>query len=193
MQSELGLVLQLSVGLVFLLSSTTKVIDLEKFVTGLERYDIFPKSVVRLASAVIIGGELVIAVSHLSGYLLDRTAPVAVGMLLIFMIAVARAVSRGDQVPCLCFGSGSAELVSTRTLIRLVLLIFAETIIWFDVFTSQRPRLALEFGARNVLLAICTASLLLAALRWIFAGPDLYRIHKTSGDPRVCLAALRKS
>lgn len=192
MQAEILLIFQLAVGLVFLLSGITKLADREAFSHGLNQYDILPSRLVRPIGELIIVGELAIAASHLSGRLLTAVVPIAVGLLLAFLFVVARAVRKGHHVPCLCFGVGSTELVSTRSLVRLALLVLAETGVWLSLSSGQRPRSWHELDAGDTIFVISAASLSLVALRWSFAIQDLFRLHKTPPMSRVCLSGLSK-
>ncbi len=43
---------------------------------------------------------------------------VALGLLILFSVAVASTLSRGVEVPCACFGGTSDEPISARTIVR---------------------------------------------------------------------------
>ena len=185
--SELVLVAQLSVGLLFLFSGLTKLATPKSFVASLREYRILPQVIVHSVAALVIGGELLIAASHISGYYLNIMVPIAIGMLVVFLIAVLIVIERGDLVPCQCFGSVDGEYVSSESVIRILVLIFFETMIWLVSDSNPEHSILNGLDLTECLFVSSTAVLTLIAFYWGFKLPRLYSLHRPHKISRQCL------
>jgi hypothetical protein len=99
------------VGLIFLIAGAGKLLARVPAAQSIEAYRLLPEPVARLVGLVLPVVELVIASSLLTGFLADWTALGALGLLLVFSVAQASVLLRGQEVPCGCFGSLSSRPV----------------------------------------------------------------------------------
>lgn len=125
--------LQLSLGIVFLLSSVPKLLHPLAHVRNVNEYKILPSTVAYVFGLGLIPTESFLAIAFLTGWWIEIALPLAAGMLIVFSIAVGINLRRGRQIACGCFGS-VAEQISPRTLARLLLLI--TIVLLLSVFRS---------------------------------------------------------
>jgi hypothetical protein len=171
MLAELCFVVQLAVGLVFLLSSASKLIAPGGFVQGVSAYDIVPRPLLKPVSYSIIVLEGLLAAAHIFGWFLTIAIPIGIVLFGIFTTAVVIALRRGQELPCFCFGQGT-ELISGRTLARLVLLILCELFL----ITVGRPMYSLKVTWAELGLALCWATFVLLGGMWCLSIADLIRL-----------------
>jgi hypothetical protein len=124
--SSLFLPVQLGIGLIFLAAVTPKVLKPRLFAQGISEYGIVPRRVAYGVAFALIPLELVVAVAHLTGWLMSLAVPVTLGMLAVFLFAVLSNLLRGRAIPCHCFGGHAREVISERTVVRLLFLIAGE-------------------------------------------------------------------
>lgn len=172
---EMRLSFQFAVGLVFLLSSLSKLASPARFAQGVVEYQILPKRLAFILGLLLIPWELLLAISHLTGWFLAVASPAAVVTLLIFVIAVGINLRRGRTLSCHCFGGGG-EQISGSTLARLLLLIVAELFVlsdpaMFDKAASTSVNRT-EGTIELVLLFLWSVFLLVAAF-WLLSLKDL--------------------
>jgi hypothetical protein len=173
---ETRLVVQLAIGLVFLLSATGKVLHPISFARGVADYQILPESLAFGVGLLLIPLEAFLAVSHLSGWLLAFAAPTGLALLAVFGIAVAVNLKRGRALPCYCFGDQSGETISGRTLARLLLLFAGELLVLSDPALSTAGRLTYPARVNNFAelgLAFFWATFLLIVAIWLLSLTDL--------------------
>jgi hypothetical protein len=168
---ELTFVVQLALGVVFLVSSTAKLLDFAGFREGLAAYEILPPSMVSLATFAVTGLECALAIAHLTGFSLDVATRIGLGLLAIFSVVVAINLRRGRELPCYCFGE-KGDAISGATLARLALLGAGE----LYLLAGHRPvhpwGVALpEFG-----YALFWAVLTLTAATWLFQSMEVLEV-----------------
>jgi hypothetical protein len=179
--THITLILQFTIGVVFLLSALGKLWDPLAFARGVEEYEIVPESMTVTAGIMIIIIEAWLAVSHLTGYWLRLAAPIGMALLSVFTVAGVLNLRRGRVLPCHCFGVGSSEAVSGRTLLRLALLLTVESCFLVKPAWT-RDWYALRNGLRGaeVRLAVCWVALLIIALSWLMSLPELIELQRTT-------------
>lgn len=179
MQSGMTLVVQLAVGLVFSVSVKGKLVNPRGFARGVMEYQVLPDRVSFLAGLLLIPTEIFIAATHLTGWLLSFGVLLGVVALACFTTGVAVNLKRGRLLPCHCFGDSKGDVISGRTLARLVLLMVGELLLLADVAFSRannslsldRVRDVSEFG-----LAFLTAIFLLVFSNWLLYAPDVAKL-----------------
>jgi hypothetical protein len=169
--SKFAVIIQLAIGLVFLVSSAGKLWDRRGFTDGLIAYRIIPQSWARLTSVAVIALEVFIALSHLTGYFSKIGFPIGLGLISILGIAVGVNLKRGRSVPCYCFGT-SESLISTTTLVRLALLAAGEAVL----LALQKPIRTATLALPNLLLALFWSTFVLLVSLWLFAVPDTLKV-----------------
>jgi hypothetical protein len=167
------LVVQLAIGVVFLLSSGGKLRDRGSFINGLAAYRIVPASWVKMIGLFIIGLESFLAAAHLTGHLLRLALPVGLGLIATFGVAVAVNIKRDRALPCYCFGD-SASIISGATLIRLGFLAAGEMFL----LELYQPVYPLRMAPADLGFAFFWSILLLVASLWLFALGDVARLVK---------------
>ncbi len=183
---EIRLVVQLALGLVFLLSTASKIFDPKGFLHGVADYEILPRSLAYLVALLVIPLEGWLAVAHLTGWLLTVAVPIGLGTLTIFAAAVGVNLRRGRALPCYCFGAFDGETISVRTLARLFLLSLCEVLLFAEHRSSTTGRLLYSpqvFDFQKFGFLLLLAVFLLVAGSWILSFPDLVillRPRKTS-------------
>ena len=191
MLDELRLILQLAVGIVFLLSASGKLSHPTTFARGVKEYKLLPDSLAFGVGLLLIPLEILLGISHVLGWLLAYTAPLAVATLVSFAIAVGVNLKRGRVLSCYCFGGKGGEQISKRTLGRLGLLIAAELIVLADPALFAADRLTYPERVGDIVLLstlmICAVFVLVAA-RWVLTVPDVIDLFRPCP---TCAAQLR--
>lgn len=176
--SYFTLAFQLSLGIVFLLSFLPKLRRPFAFAASVVEYKILPTQVAYVFGFALIPLEAFLAIAFLTGWWTDIALPLAAVLLSIFLIAVAINLRRGRSIPCGCLGNTS-ELISSRTLARLLLLLIVVMFLtaFRSISSSSLPILArmmvdlstLIYVIQTVFLSIFL--ILLSA--WILNLPEL--------------------
>jgi len=153
-------------GATFLVSGVAKLRDVAGFVAGALAYDVLPPRIARpLAYAlpiieVALGGALV------ASWATRVTAALALLLVLVFGTAVGVSLYRGRLIYCYCMGASSRELIGGATLVRLILLAVAATVV------AQEPGGSLWSGVASVEEAMPLLSLATALAMLLFSlGP----------------------
>ena len=113
---------QLALGMVFLFAAVPKLRGPGGFVQAVRGYELLPAAMVRPSAFALIGVESFLAVALITGWAVGVAMPVAIASLLVFMVGVGVNLRRGRRVRCGCYG-GSGEMLSARTMARLVILL----------------------------------------------------------------------
>jgi Methylamine utilisation protein MauE len=168
---KLRLVVQLAIGILFLISSAGKLRDRGSFTEGLAAYRILPSSWASVGGLFIIGVESFLAAAHISGHLLKVGLLAGLALIASFALAVCFNLARGRVLPCYCFGS-SGSTISWATLARLALLAFGEAFL----LRMYQPLLPLRLAVLQLAFALFWSILLLVAGLWLFAVGDVVRL-----------------
>jgi hypothetical protein len=178
MQNKMALVVQLAVGLVFLLSVKGKLTNPLGFARGVTDYRVLPDRISYSVGLLVIPTEIFLAAAHLSGRLLSFGALLGVGVLACFTAGVALNLKRGRLLPCYCFGDSKGDMISRRTLARLILLMIGELLLLADLSFSRannpvnpdRFRDASELGS-----GFLSAIFLLVFGNWLLNAADVVK------------------
>jgi len=182
----LGNTLQFTLGIVFTISSFSKVSHPRAFVRTVVAYQILSRS----GSVVVALGLMIIepflAITFLTGWLANVALPLAAGCLLIFLIVVLINLGRGNQVACGCFG-GTGEQISVRTATRLGLLIAVAALLAVLRATGSSPLILVSLTPPGVIavnnvvqIAIGSVFSLITAL-WALSLPELTSLARHIG------------
>lgn len=188
MMESLVLLVQLSLGLVFLGAFAAKLRAPGAFLRGVADYEVLPKPAALAVGALLIPVEGLLAAAHLSGWLL--TPAVVTGSLLLVNFAVAVDVNlrRQRDLSCHCFGSGG-ERISSRTLARLYLMIGGELIVLAGmglpvslhrpVFLDGLPQgLPAGPGLASLIHLALLCCLLLIGAGWLLRARDVWSLFQ---------------
>ena len=175
MNAKIGLVIQLGIGLVLLLSAVGKGRDPTRFAERVVDYQILPAQLAYAFGLALISLEAWLGVAHLTGWLLRFAVPIALATFAVFVVAVLVNLGRGRALPCYCFGYNDADTGPRGALVRLLLLIVGESLM---LHSPDRYRLT-YWQVRGVVdlgLAVLWAIFLLLLALWIFRFPDLWSV-----------------
>lgn len=188
--SHLAFALRLTLGIVFLLSAIPKLRQPLTFARSVAAYDILPTKLSYLFAIVLVPLEASLALSFLTGWIIDIALPLAAVILVAFLIAVGINLRRGRSILCGCF-SDANEQISPRTAIRLLLLLFVVLVLigLGSTGIASLPGLGLASAGINVstvlyLLQSAFFSVFLVLLTaWILNLPELVFLarHLLSG------------
>ena len=172
-------ILQIAIGLVFLVAGLVKLKHLSSFVAGIDEFRVLPSTIAAPFGWLIVVCEIAIGSSHITGYLTHAFLPIALSVLCAFLFGTVTIFSRGQKVNCMCFGVDEGTLVSGITLVRICLLIIAESLL-FEAVLMQRYEPVLIFALTwseyigNVVAAI--VGLLVAT--WLLRIPDIRKLMR---------------
>jgi Methylamine utilisation protein MauE len=180
------LVTQLAIGLVFLFSTPAKLLDPRRFARGITLHQILPTSLSYGIGMLLIPVEVFLSISHLSGWLLSIAAPFGLVVFASFATGIAINLKRGRALACFCFGG--SELISTRTLIRTLLLLLGELLLLADPDLFNTDHIIYPHKVATVSdvgLAFFWATFLVLGGFWILNSTmiiDLFRPWPTCGN-----------
>jgi len=107
-------------GVVFLIACWHKILEPGAFALDVATYEILPLSLINLVAVVLPWVELVAGLMLLLGVRVRAGALLVAGMMLVFLMAISIALSRGQEMSCGCFASQGAveDPISWRTVVR---------------------------------------------------------------------------
>ncbi|MFH1679895.1 MAG: MauE/DoxX family redox-associated membrane protein [Candidatus Eisenbacteria bacterium] len=114
-----GIPVRFYLGAVFVLASLYKIREPYDFALNIATYQILPLELVNPMAIMLPWLELVTGLLFIAGFWTKENALLILGMMLMFVIALVIALSRGYEMTCGCFASReAAEEISARTLVR---------------------------------------------------------------------------
>ncbi len=185
-----------ALGFTFLLASSAKLCDVRGLLRGIDDYQVVPKALVHPAGITVIALELAVGMGLLTGLSSVWMGSGAVVLGMAFVIVIGVNLRRGRRPVCKCFGSGSEETISWRSLIRAALLTACAIAIVLGAAGGwEGPKPGLQALLPGLSLTpIWEAALglfLLTFARWLLALPDVRlalfsdRIFKGASDGRT--------
>jgi hypothetical protein len=179
MCNQMALVVQLGIGLVFLLSVRGKLMNPRGFARGVIEYQILPDRISYMAGLLLIPTEILLAATHLTGRLSAFGVLLGIVVLACFTAGVALNLRRGRLLPCHCFGDSKGDVISGRTLARLILLMVGELLLLADFSFSGANNLANPDRFRDVsefASAFLSAIFLLVLGNWLLNASDVVKL-----------------
>jgi putative oxidoreductase len=132
----IGIVARVYLGGVFVLASLHKIAHPADFALDVATYDILPLFLVNFMAITLPWLELVSGMLMIAGYKSRASAWLIMGMMTMFLVALAIALSNGLDMSCGCFASSSvdqSDAISKVTVLRdLSWLLLSLYILWFD-------------------------------------------------------------
>lgn len=169
---------QIALGIVFLLSVLPKFRAPLTFAESVVEYKILPAKTARVLALALIPMEALLAISFMIGWLTDTALPLAMVILIAFLIAVGINLRRDRRISCGCFGD-SNEYISPRTFARLLLLLVAVLllIVFRSVYRTPLPNMGMMITYPTLFtyffLTAFLAVFLLLLATWILSLPEL--------------------
>ncbi len=115
----LALPARLYLGGVFLLACWFKIVDPELFALDVATYQILPLSLVNLQALVLPWVELLAGLLLVLGLRTRAAALLVTGMMMMFLVALLIALSRGQEMGCGCFANeGGHDPIGAMTVLR---------------------------------------------------------------------------
>ena len=143
---------RVALGLVFLVSSLSKVRDLAQFQHTIRAFHLLPPALSGIAAILFLGGEaMVVVLLIIGGPLLLPGFVLGGSLLLVFSLALVSVLVRKIQTPCHCFG--------TRTKVTSPV----------DVWRNSAFILC-ALGGCVTLIGIKLSSLSLSLFEWVLTG-----------------------
>lgn len=166
---------QLSVGIVFLAAVIPKVHHPRAFVRNVGAYRLLPEPLTVPVALCVVAMESFLTLTLLTSWMVRVALPLAALLLTAFSIAIAMNLHRGRRIRCGCFG-GESERISTRSLVRLALLLVAVVLVEF----MAPPHLTIGSLAREGVSALphlvqvgSVAIFFILAGSWLLSLPEL--------------------
>ena len=183
MIESLRLLVQLSLGLVFLAAFAAKVSAPRAFLEGVAEYEVLPPPAARAAGVLLIPLEGFLSLAHLTGWMLMPALFLGLASLSTFAMAVGVNLQRQRDLPCHCFGSGGGERISGKTLARLFLMLGGELAILAGLGLAPETLHRQVFPARlqsasELVHAALLCVLLLTVSAWLLRARDLWSLFQ---------------
>lgn len=176
--------IQLAVGLVFAYAGAQKLRSFDRVVAKVSEFTLLPKCLAPTAAMLLIASELFVATTHLLNLGIAIAAPATIWLLATFVVATGWILIRGASVPCLCFGASDGDVVSARTMARLIALTAAEAMVCFHAGALADWR-TLAIGIEDWLTWLALAILWVVSVSWLIALPDVKYMVIASAGRRV--------
>jgi Methylamine utilisation protein MauE len=183
MIESLFLLVQLSLGLVFLAAFATKVRAPAELLRGIAEYEVLPPSLARAAGILLIPMEGFLALAHLTGWMLAPASIAGLATLSAFTVAVSVNLGRRRDLPCHCFGGGGKERISRKTLARLLLMLGGELAVLAGVGLAPERFEGWVFPARiqsasELIHTALLCVLLLTVSAWLLRARDVWSLFQ---------------
>ncbi len=129
------LIIRLVLGSIFIYSAVMKITDTGYFVKSLENYKLLPVESLNIFALIIPSLELIVGAFLLLGLFVKESALIGSIMMIVFIAAIAIALSKGLNIECGCFGTADASRVGLLKIIEdfFILLGF----IWLSITGSD--------------------------------------------------------
>ena len=139
----LVLVSRLLVGAIFMWAAIPKLMDPQAFAESIANYHLLPTTMVPWVAVITPILEFITALGLILGVVPRASALTIAGMLVVFSIAIAQAITRGIDIDCGCFGSTVQSEVSWLSLVRNAALLVGTLIVlsaqgpWWALFSKS--------------------------------------------------------
>lgn len=133
--SVIALITRIYIGFVFISACYHKIISPQSFALDIAVYQILPLSLINLMAIILPWIELGSGITIILGFKTKASAFLICGMMVMFIIALIIALSKGLDISCGCFASSGIESdpISYKTVFRdLIWLIMGVYILLLD-------------------------------------------------------------
>lgn len=137
-RSRITFVIQLLIGLMLLGTGISKAFTAQQFLTSFEAYKLIPSSLAPTAAFLVILAELLVGSLLIVSLKVRWASVLALGLFLVFTVAITSAWRRGLQIDCGCF-LGLPEPVGPGAVIRdLIFTLMAGWVCFESWITGKR-------------------------------------------------------
>ena len=113
----ISLIFRLFLGAMFMYASLDKINAPETFSGDIRAYQIIPFGLENSVAIILPWLELLIGIGLVIGVMVDGSALISMGLLVVFIIAISSAILRGYNIECGC-GLKEGEVVGTQKLLE---------------------------------------------------------------------------
>lgn len=121
----MSLLCRLGVGGVFIYASLDKLLHPGAFATAISHYRLVPYALLHTSAMLLPVVEALVGLALVVGWQRRGAALICAGLLVVFLAAIASALSRGLDISCGCFHTDSGHAVGVGLLWRDLLLLLA--------------------------------------------------------------------
>lgn len=148
--ADLGVAVQLALGLVFVRSLASKLRRPANFAEVVDGYRLVPARAAPWVAGAVILAEGFVVVALLGGWQVMAGAVAVMALSAVFAIGTAINLRRGRAIDCGCFGEG--EKISPRSLQRLGLVGAGAALLTIGLATGEASRSSLDNAVDQGLL-----------------------------------------
>ena len=102
-RSGIALLCRIILGVILIYASIDKIVHPAEFAKAIGNYNVLPFGLENLLGIVLPILELLVGTCLVLGIMLDGSAVIAAGMMVVFIIALSQALFRGIDINCGCF------------------------------------------------------------------------------------------
>ena len=102
-RSVIALLCRVILGVILIYASIDKIVHPAEFAKAIGNYNELPFGLENLLGVVLPILELLVGICLVLGIMLDGSAIIAAGMMIVFIIALSQAMIRGIDINCGCF------------------------------------------------------------------------------------------
>ena len=102
-RSVIALLCRVILGVILIYASIDKIVHPVEFAKAIGNYNVLPFGLENLLGIVLPILELLVGICLVLGIMLDGSAIIAAGMMIVFIIALSQAMIRGIDINCGCF------------------------------------------------------------------------------------------
>ena len=121
-RSVIALLCRVILGVILVYASIDKIVHPAEFAKAIGNYNVLPFGLENLLGIVLPILELLVGTCLVLGVMLDGSAIIAAGMMVVFIIALSQALFRGIDINCGCFKviveNGGGHQVGFRRIIE---------------------------------------------------------------------------
>ena len=143
--NRLTAVVRIILGVLFLLSGLSKVLDVGEFSKIIMNYGIIPDWLVPYPAILLPFLEIIIGINFIIGFKIKASSLISILLMIFFIVIISYALATGKSFDCGCFnfsklGFALNEKLSYKLIIRnIILLLF-----FILIFRLKRYRISIE-------------------------------------------------
>ena len=138
------IIIRVILGCIFVYASYDKILDSGKFARGIANYHIVPFGLENSIAIILPWLELLIGFGLIAGIMVDGSAVISGGLLMIFIVFILQAILRGFNIECGC-GLKEGEMVGWSKILENIVFLGASYLVF-----QQKNRI-LEFYPKTPL------------------------------------------
>ena len=138
------LIIRVILGCIFIYGSYDKILDPGKFARDIANYHIIPLGFENSIAIILPWLELLIGLGLIAGIMVDGSAVISGGLLMIFIVLILQAILRGFNIECGC-GLKEGEMVGWSKILENIVFLGASYLVF-----QQKNRI-LEFYPKTPL------------------------------------------